>query len=527
MSGSTSLVSRFERQAGSTPAAIAIDDAGQRVTYQQLDAWSDEVCAELMAAGVVPGGLVGVLLPRDSRWIAAILGVLKTGCGYVPLDPMYPAERLAMMASDSALTLVLGESSGTEPVLGLPCVAMPAPTAQGRSTAHPPVGPDAPAYVIYTSGSTGRPKGVPIRHRNVLALLDAARARMPFAATDVWSLFHSFSFDFSVWEMWGPLLSGARIVLVPQNVRLDPQEFVSFLASSGVTVCNMVPSIFRHLVASGDGPQDELALRQVVFGGEAVDPVSVSEWLSALPADRRPAIANMYGITESTVHVTLRQMTAADFSRSAPGTLIGTPLSHVRMRLVDSQLRPVEPGDVGEILLDGAGISDGYLGRAELNRERFPTRIGDDGSSEHCFRTGDLASWDEATGSYVHRGRIDDQVQLRGHRIELGEVEASLRACPDVFDAAVVLHSPAGRDSSLLAHVVAAPSTAAAPHHTHEADDPEHAHRVVRAIRRSLADLLPHYMIPQHIRLVPTLPTSESGKVDRNALVPPSHSAEQ
>jgi acyl-coenzyme A synthetase/AMP-(fatty) acid ligase len=299
------------------------------------------------------------------------------------------------------------------------------------------------------------------------------------------------------------------------------------LASSGVTVCNMVPSVFRHLVASGEGPQDELAVRQVVFGGEAVDPGSVSGWLSALPAPRRPAVANMYGITESTVHVTLRQMTAVDFSRSAPGTLIGTPLSHVRMRLVDPQLRPVGPGDVGEILLDGAGVSDGYLGRAELNRERFPTRTGEDGSREHCFRTGDLASWDDATGSYVYRGRIDDQVQLHGHRIELGEVEASLRACPDVFDAAVVLHSPPGHGPSLLAHVVATPPAAGAPRRTLQADDPEHSRRVVRAIRRNLAGVLPHYMIPQHIRLVATLPQTESGKTDRSALVASSRPADQ
>ncbi|MCT2588343.1 AMP-binding protein, partial [Actinophytocola gossypii] len=217
-----SLVSRFGVRVGSTPDAVAIEDSGRFVTYGQLDRWSDAVCAELVAVGVVPGGLVGVLLPRDSRWIAAILGVLKAGCGYVPMDPLYPVERLTMMASDSAVSVVLGESSGTDPASGLPCVAVPAPTASVRSTTQPLVGLDSPAYVIYTSGSTGRPKGVPIRHRNVLALIDAAQSRMDFGSTDVWSLFHSFSFDFSVWEMWGPLLTGARIVLVPQDARLDP-----------------------------------------------------------------------------------------------------------------------------------------------------------------------------------------------------------------------------------------------------------------------------------------------------------------
>ncbi|MCT2588320.1 AMP-binding protein, partial [Actinophytocola gossypii] len=353
-----------------------------------------------------------------------------------------------------------------------------------------------------------------IRHRNVLALIDAAQSRMDFGSTDVWSLFHSFSFDVSVWEMWGPLLTGARIVLVPQDARLDPHTFVTFLAHARVTMLNIVPSVFRHLVATGRGPQSELAVRQVVFAGEAVDPVAVSTWLSTLPDRRRPAVANMYGITESTVHVTLRQMTDIDFTRTGPGTLIGTPLPHVRMRLVDQQLRPVKPGDVGEILLDGPGVSEGYLGRPELNRERFPT-LTTDGPAEHCFRTGDLASWDQTTGSYVYRGRIDNQIQLHGHRIELGEVETALRACPGVFDAAVVLHRPPGRDASLLAHVVTTPP----------ADDPEHTRRTIREIRRNLTSILPRHMIPQHIRLVADLPRTESGKTDRGALVPRSQQA--
>ena len=231
---------------------------------------------------------------------------------------------------------------------------------------------------------------------------------------------------------------------MPQHARVDPAACVEFLRDAGVTVLCMVPTAFRHLVASGAGPQDELGVRQVVFGGEAVDPVSVSGWL-ARPVQRRAVALNMYGITEGTVHVTLREMTEVDFTRTEPGTLIGTPLAHVRMRLVDPERRPVEPGDIGEILLDGPGVTDGYLGRPDLNRERFVELASADGSPVRGFRTGDTARWDEKTGSYVYHGRVDDQVKVNGHRIELGEVEAGLRACPGVSEAAVVLHSPPGR----------------------------------------------------------------------------------
>jgi amino acid adenylation domain-containing protein len=526
MADLVSLVAQFERQAQSTPHAVALDDDGQLTTYAQLDQWSDTVCADLMAAGAVPGGLIGILLPRDSRWIPAILGVLKAGCGYVPLDPLYPEERLALMVEDSGLKLILGDPAGADLPSSPLRVDMPGAQARRRSASRPPLGPDSPAYVIYTSGSSGRPKGVPIRHRNVLGLFQAVNARVRYEATDVWSLFHSPSFDFSVYEMWGPLLTGARIATVPQHARVDPAVFVEFLRARRVSVLCMVPTVFRHLVASGAGPQGELAVRQVVFGGEAVDPVAVSEWLSTLPARRRPVVLNMYGITESTVHVTLREMTEADFTRTEPGTLIGTALAHARMRLVDSRMRPVEKGEIGEILLDGVGVTDGYLGRPDLNRERFVELTSADGSVARCFRTGDTARWDEETGSYVYHGRIDDQVKVNGHRIELGEVEAGLRACPGVFEAAVVLHSPPGRAPSLLAHVVAAPPAAGLAEHSPEPGDPKASARAIREIRRALATKLPRYMIPQHIELVSSLPRTASGKVSRRGLVPGTPAAD-
>jgi len=533
MAGAMSLVARFERQARSTPDAVAFDEAGELTTYAQLDRWSDAVCAELIAAGAEPGGLVGVLLPRDARWIPAILGVLKTGCGYLPLDPLYPAERLALMIEDSGVKLILGDPSEVDLPSGPLRVEMPGADAVARPTLRPELSPDSPAYVIYTSGSSGRPKGVPIRHRNVLALVDAVDATdaaddtgagARFRSTDVWSLFHSFSFDFSVHELWGALLSGARVATVPPPARVDPAAFVTFLRDAGVTVLSMVPTVFRQLVASGAGPQDELAVRLVLFGGEAVDPVSVSAWLASRPAERRPVILNLYGITEGTVHVTLREMTEVDFTRTAPGTLIGTPLAHLRMRLVDSAMQPVGPGEIGEILLDGVGVTDGYLGRPDLNRERFVELSSADGQPVRCFRTGDTARWDEETGSYVYHGRVDDQVKVHGRRIELGEVEAGLRACPGVLEAAVVLHSVPGQEPSLLAHVVTDLSRlgqGAVP------DGPQSAGRTIREIRKALAARLPRYMVPQHIELVSSLPRTESGKASRKGLVPSPSAADR
>lgn len=520
MTGLLSLVSQFERQARSTPDAVAFDDDGELTTYAQLDRWSDAVGADLIAAGAVPGGLIGVLLPRDARWIPAILGVLKTGCGYVPLDPLYPDERLALMMDDAGLKLILGDPAGPDLPSSPLRVDMPGARAATRLTSRPPLGPDSLAYVIYTSGSSGRPKGVPIRHRSVLGLVQAANTRLRYRPTDVWSLFHSFSFDVSVYEMWGALLTGARIATVPQPARVDPAACVEFLRAARVTVLSMVPTVFRQLVASGAGPQDELAVRQVIFAGEAVDPGSVSGWLATQPAQRRAVALNMYGITESTVHVTLREMTEADFTRTEPGTLIGTALAHARMRLVDPQLRPVEPGDVGEILLDGVGVTDGYLGRPELNQERFVELALPDGSPVRCFRTGDTARWDDDAGSYVYHGRIDDQVKVNGHRIELGEVEACLRACPGVSAAAVVLHSPPDRAPSLLAHVVADPLLPGLAEGGSGSGDPVASGRAIREIRRALATKLPRYMIPQHIELVASLPQTESGKANRRGLVP-------
>jgi amino acid adenylation domain-containing protein len=504
MAAGLSLVSGFEEHARRSPGVPAVTGGGRTFSYQELQQWSDAVCADVLAAGASPGSLVGVSVRAGAAQVAAILGVLKAGCGYVPLDPAYPAARLSFIMSDSAMAVALVEPDvdcGAPEAVRL--VPMAGPGARRSPASRPEVDGASPAYVIYTSGSTGEPKGVLIRHANVLALFRAASGHFAFGPDESWSFFHSYSFDFSVWEIWGALLHGGRIVCVPAPLRMDPAGFVEFLVRTGVTVLNMVPSVFRHLVAGGAGPQDELRLRHLVFGGEAVDPDAVAHWLRRLPEHRRPVTANMYGITETTVHATYRRMTDEDFRMEGPGTLIGTALPHLRMWLADEGLRPVAPGQVGEILLSGPGVSDGYLYRDALNRERFPSLPGTHGAPRRTFRSGDLALWSERHGSFVYRGRLDDQVQLRGFRIELGEVEAALRRCPLVSDAAVVLDRTPASGPALIGHVVPL---------RRDAD-------TVPMIRKHLVATLPRHLVPERIRLVDGLPRTASGKTDRNKLL--------
>jgi amino acid adenylation domain-containing protein len=505
---SRNLVTEFLAAAARAPQATAVVDGADRISYAELSGRAARVAADLAAAGVSPGDLVGICLPRGGSVPVAVLGVLAAGCGYVPLDPGYPADRLAFMAADAGLAAVLvgPETSGLVDTAAAEVLIQPdaAPGGQLCPAADPD--PDAPAYVIFTSGSTGRPKGVVVTHGNVLALFDGAARHFSFGPDDRWTLFHSYSFDFSVWELWGPLLYGGQLICVPDELAFDPAGLQRLLVDEQVTVLNMVPSVFRHLMAGPDGPPEGLALRYVVFGGEAVDPPSVRRWLDRLPAGRRPEVVNMYGITETTVHVTYRLMGEADLSRSGPGTLIGTALPHLAVQLLDRQLRPVPPGEPGEIVVFGAGVSGGYLNRPELNRERFPVLPGPDGRPARCFRSGDLAYLSPDDGSMVYLGRGDEQVQVHGFRIELGEIEETLRRSAAVADAAVAVARTADGAAALVGFVALAdPSAAAAP--------------ALRALRAELRRSLPRHMVPGQLHVVAGLPRTASGKLDRKALL--------
>ncbi|WP_412543323.1 amino acid adenylation domain-containing protein [Longispora sp. K20-0274] len=484
----TTLTDLFRQVRAARPDAPAVTDDTRTLSYRQLDEAADRLAARLRALGVGPGDLVGLGTGRTVDSPVAILAILRAGAAYVPLDPGYPADRLRMMVADARITALVGDPAhhhglGADRVVD-PRAALDGPHAGGPVVpASAGVGPHDPAYVIYTSGSTGRPKGCVVTHGNVLALLDAALPLFDVDSTDRWSLFHSISFDFSVWELWAAFATGATVVMVPGAAALSGEGLVEFLARERITVLSQVPSVFRSLaVAHRQAGRPPLALRYVVFGGESVDLDAAREFAG----DAGPRMVNMYGITETTVHATFHELTPAD--RGSP---IGRPLGHLNIELRADDGSPVPPGEPGELWLTGPGVSAGYLHRPDLTAARFPTVDG-----RRYYRSGDLAR-QAPDGRLEYLGRTDQQVKLRGFRIELGEIEAVLRAHPQVADAGVaVWTSPAG--ARFLVGCVAP----AVP------DD----------LRAYAGRTLPAHMVPSRYVPVPALPRTPSGKLDRAAL---------
>ncbi|MGW5053661.1 non-ribosomal peptide synthase/polyketide synthase [Actinokineospora sp. NPDC004072] len=477
----------FAAQAARTPDAVALTDRGEHLTYAELDARANRLAALLAARGAGPERLVALLLPRSADLVVAVLAVLKSGAAYLPLDPSYPAERIARTIADARPVLLVAETAVESEVdvivladtdlSGVPAVAP-----------EPALLPEHPAYVIYTSGSTGVPKGVVVPHSAVTRLFSATDHWFGFDGSDVWTLFHSYAFDFSVWELWGPLLHGGRLVVVPHEVSRSPREFLRLLSAERVTVLNQTPSAFYQLIAADQG--EPLALRYVVFGGEALEPARLSGWRGG-----DTQLINMYGITETTVHVTHMPVDAG-----TRGSLIGAPIPDLRVYVLDADLRPVPPGVTGEVHVAGPGLARGYLRRPGLTAERFTADpFGPPGS--RMYRSGDLARW-TADGVLEYRGRGDQQVKIRGFRIELGEVEAALLADPAVREACVVDREDEPGHRRLVAYLVGWTGDTA-------------------ALRERLAATLPAHMLPAAFVAVDRLPLTPNGKLDRRALPAP------
>ncbi len=494
----------FAEQARRHPDRTAITAADGSLTYAELDARADRLARELVRHGAGPDSLVGVCLPRGSGLTVALLAVLKAGAAYLPLDPDYPLDRLTFMVTDARASVVVTESRQRARLPELPGTAVVCLDGELPDAAEPGGPPRQPtpanlAYVIYTSGSTGKPKGTAVTHANVVSLLAATDLDFDLGPEDVWTLFHSAAFDFSVWEMWGCLVHGGRLVVVDWATSRSPEEFLELLVRERVTVLSQTPSAFQQLVAAVSHrprPARELSLRYIVFGGEALDLPSLAEWYR-LAAGTGGTLVNMYGITETTVHVTFLALDEPAVHR-APGSLIGRPLPGTSVSVLNSSLRPVPVGVPGELYVAGPGVTRGYLDRPALTAQRFVADLSA-GGGRRAYRTGDLVRW-RGDGTLEYVGRADDQVKIRGFRIELGEVEAALRRHSDVGQAAVV-----ARDGRLVGHVV--PRAGTAP--------------TAASLRAFAAEVLPAHAVPAVVVVQQEFPLTPTGKLDRRALPVP------
>ncbi len=428
-------------------AIAVVGEDGARLTYGQLERRANHLAERLRGLGVGPEARVGLLLERSPDLVIALLAVLKAGGAYVPLDPSYPSEHLEQTTRDANLTVLV--SAAAAGLCAPPEVVHLVLDAEGLAEEReaPPrirIHPDSPAYAIYTSGSTGRPKAAVLTHRNVTRLFAATRGLFGFGEDDVWTLVHSFAFDFSVWEIWGALLHGGRLVVVSRASSRSPEELHRVLTEHAVTVLSQTPSAFRQLV--GAVPDPPASLRLVVFGGEAVDLEAATAWRRR----ERPVLVNMYGITETTVHVTSRRLAAG--LNDAGGSVVGRPLPHLAAHVLDAGLAPLPAGVAGELFVAGEGLARGYLDEPARTAERFlPDPFGESGS--RLYRTGDRFRRD-AGGELRFLGRADDQVKVRGYRVEPGEVEAVLAEHPGVARAAVVSRDFGVGDRRLLAFLV-------------------------------------------------------------------------
>ncbi|MBW0284900.1 non-ribosomal peptide synthetase [Rhodococcus sp. FH8] len=507
----TTLVSMFDARVVGEASSTAVVFEGRRLSFGELDEAANRLARKLIESGVGPESLVAVILPRSVELVVTLLAVVKAGGGYLPIDPTYPAERIAYTLGDARPVCVVAAGDVVDvevPVLDVMALDLAnydgSPVSDGdrRSALRA----DDIAYVIYTSGSTGKPKGVAVSHRNVVELFANAQPRFGFDGSDVWTLFHSYAFDFSVWELWGPLLYGGTVVVVDYLTSRSPEQFRELVVRERVTVLNQTPSAFYQFAEADRMAGDSagsLSLRHVIFGGEALDLSQLVRWYDRHD-DSSPRLVNMYGITETTVHVSFSALDSV-MVREASGSVIGRGLGGLSVFVLDDRLSPVPVGVRGEMYVAGGQLSRGYVGQPGLTAGRFVANpFGRSGSGDQMYRTGDIARW-SVDGVLEYAGRSDSQIQLRGFRIELGEVEAALLRVPGVAGAVAVVRSDVALGDRLVGYVV-----------------PEAGMDLAASVVSTrVSEFLTGYMVPDAVVVLEELPLTVNGKLDRKALPEP------
>ncbi|MDA8018156.1 MAG: amino acid adenylation domain-containing protein [Thermoanaerobaculia bacterium] len=491
------LCTMFERRAAERPDAIAVAFGATALSYGELNRSANRLARRLRARGLTPEDAVALLLDRGPDLVIAMLAVLKAGGCYVPIDPEYPQERVEYLIEASGAGIVLIEP-GVKAVLDGLAVKTMTLGAHSTQSSDANTGnlrsgpaPGQAAYVIFTSGSTGRPKGVVVEHRHVLRLLTTDRPLFDFTTHDRWALVHSPSFDFSVWEIYGALLTGARLVIVPRPIVRDVDSLLAVLTFERVTILNQTPSAFTGLADREHTLPSLLELRYLIFGGEALKPVILASFARRYPSTR---LINMYGITETTVHVTFKEIGGAEIAANLSN--VGRPIPTLATLLLDRRGELVPQGTPAEICVAGAGVARGYTGQPGLTAQRFgPHPFAD---SERLYHSGDRAKLTD--GDLIYCGRIDDQIKVRGFRIEPGEIEAALLEIEGVRQAAVRFDPEGDGGGSLIAHFAGDRSLS------------------VELLRGSLLECLPEYMVPSRFLRHQALALTSSGKVDRRAL---------
>ena len=497
------LLSRFQVQVSNSPNSIALVFEQDSLSYLDLDNASNALALEMHSSGINPGDYVAICLERSPMMVVALLAVLKAGCAYLPIDQDTPVSRISNILRQSGCAMCITDNpelikwQATRVLMPPKIEKLIFNGERGNSQYinREVLTPESLAYVIFTSGSTGEPKGVKVSHSNVLRLFDATSTKFAFDSKDSWCHFHSLAFDFSVWEIWGALLHGGKLHVVPRDLTQDIKAFYKWTSEKQITVLNATPSTFYQFAMVDDEFSANLSLRKVIFGGESLSYAALKNWMLK-HGDSSPELINMYGITETTIHVTYKQIQMADVVSDCPNNNIGKPVSDLQVLLLDKQLRQVPVGEIGELYIAGGGVSQGYVNNPTLTRERFITSPFDHRTL--LYRSGDLARYD-TNGELMYMGRIDQQISIRGFRVELGEVESALLSVPGVTSAAAIYDT--GKQAIFAVYTSA-----------EVAMQPD-------MVKESLAQVLPNYMQPSLIVALPSIPRTRNGKVDSKAII--------